>query len=117
MQSCPPLPALTPPPPRCAPTPPSAGNALGLIGVSGGILATLGSLQEGPATFAQVVGLLATGGLIGNQIASRIKITGGGRCVGARGALLVWACFVRWHVVCPTHDMWQQGAAATSFAV
>lgn len=30
------------------------GNALGLIGVSGGIVATLGSLQADPATYAQV---------------------------------------------------------------
>lgn len=52
------------------------GNALGLIGVSGGVVATLGSLTAGPESFAQVVGTLAAGGLVGNQIASRIKITG-----------------------------------------
>jgi NAD(P) transhydrogenase len=30
------------------------GNALGLIGVSGGIIATLGGLNTDPGTFAQV---------------------------------------------------------------
>jgi NAD(P) transhydrogenase len=51
------------------------GNALGLIGVSGGIAATLGGLNTDPGTYAQVVGSLAAGGLVGNQIASRINIT------------------------------------------
>lgn len=51
------------------------GNALGLIGVSGGIAATLGGLNTDPGTYAQVVGSLAAGGLVGNQIAARINIT------------------------------------------
>lgn len=51
------------------------GNALGLIGVSSGVVATLGGLNTDPGTYAQVVGSLAAGGLVGNQIASRINIT------------------------------------------
>lgn len=51
------------------------GNALGLIGVSGGIVATLGGLNTDPGTYTQVIGSLAAGGLVGNQIASRINIT------------------------------------------
>jgi hypothetical protein len=40
------------------PPPVPAGNALGLIGVSGGIAAALGSMHATPAVYAQVLGLL-----------------------------------------------------------
>lgn len=51
------------------------GNALGLVGVSSGILATLGSLSAPPAVLAQIVGCMAAGGALGANVASRIKIT------------------------------------------
>lgn len=43
--------------------------------MSSGVVATLGGLNTDPGTYAQVVGSLAAGGLVGNQIASRINIT------------------------------------------
>merc|ERR1712045_958023 len=51
------------------------GNALGMIGVSGGVVATLGSLAPSHPVLAQM-GLAAGGGaLIGSTIAKRIEIT------------------------------------------
>merc|ERR1711878_119394 len=51
------------------------GNALGMIGVSGGVAATLGQLMPNPEVLAQM-GLAAGGGaLIGSTIAKRIEIT------------------------------------------
>merc|ERR1719481_493570 len=51
------------------------GNALGIIGVSGGIAATLGLLQPNPAVLAQMVGAAGAGGLIGTTIAKRLEIS------------------------------------------
>merc|ERR1711963_507713 len=51
------------------------GNALGMIGVSGGVAATLGSLLPSHPVLAQM-GMVAGGGaLIGSTIAKRIEIT------------------------------------------
>merc|ERR1712223_941236 len=51
------------------------GNALGMIGVSGGVAATLGQLMPSHPVLAQM-GLAAGGGaLIGSTIAKRIEIT------------------------------------------
>ncbi|GBF90340.1 hypothetical protein Rsub_02446 [Raphidocelis subcapitata] len=70
------------------------GNALGLIGVSGGIVATLGAMQADPMTYAQVIGSLGVGGLVGNQIASRIKITDLPQMVAAYHSLVGLAATV-----------------------
>jgi len=51
------------------------GNALGMIGVSGGIAATLGLLQPSPEVLAQMVGAAGAGGLIGTTIAKRLEIS------------------------------------------
>lgn len=51
------------------------GNALGLIGVSSGVLATIGDLSVAPPVYAQICGLLGIGAAAGNYVASRIKIT------------------------------------------
>lgn len=51
------------------------GNALGIVGVSSGIVATLGNLTVAPPVYAQIIGLLTAGAAVGNQIATRIKIT------------------------------------------
>lgn len=51
------------------------GNALGLVGVSSGVAATLGSLAAPPAVLAQIVGSTAIGGTVGHLVAKRINIT------------------------------------------
>ncbi|XP_039733021.1 NAD(P) transhydrogenase, mitochondrial [Pteropus medius] len=51
------------------------GNALGMIGVSGGLAATLGGLNPSPELLAQMSGAMALGGTIGLTIAKRIQIS------------------------------------------
>ncbi|CAI2357199.1 unnamed protein product [Caenorhabditis sp. 36 PRJEB53466] len=51
------------------------GNALGIIGVTGGVGATLGILQPDFNTLLQMGGALGLGSLIGVGIANRIKVT------------------------------------------
>lgn len=51
------------------------GNSLGMIGVSTGIVATLGQLNISPELAIQMVGAMGTGGLIGTIVAKKIPIT------------------------------------------
>merc|ERR1719400_975464 len=51
------------------------GNALGIIGVSSGIAATLGIVQPNPEVLAQMAGTAVAGAGIGTTIAKRIEIT------------------------------------------
>jgi NAD(P) transhydrogenase len=51
------------------------GNALGMIGVSGGIASTLGLINPDPQTLIQMGAAVGSGALIGTAIASRIKVT------------------------------------------
>merc|ERR1719402_1260664 len=51
------------------------GNALGIIGVSTGIAATLGLLQPSPEVLAQMIGTAGLGGLIGTTIAKKLEIS------------------------------------------
>lgn len=51
------------------------GNALGMIGVSGGLAATLGGLNPSPELLTQMSGAMALGGTIGLTIAKRIQIS------------------------------------------
>eukprot|EP00884_Botryococcus_braunii_P006438 jgi/Botrbrau1/15796/Bobra.4_1s0147.1 len=51
------------------------GNALGIVGVTGGIAATLGSITANPAVVAQILGSLGLGGGIGAVLAKRMAIT------------------------------------------
>lgn len=51
------------------------GNNLGMIGVSGGIVATLGLLAPSYEVLAQMAGCMALGGAIGTTIAKKIEIT------------------------------------------
>ncbi|XP_048388003.1 NAD(P) transhydrogenase, mitochondrial-like [Stegostoma tigrinum] len=51
------------------------GNALGMIGVAGGIAATLGGLKPSPELLVQMSGAMAVGGTLGLGIASRIQIS------------------------------------------
>merc|ERR1712012_65053 len=51
------------------------GNALGMIGVSSGVAATLGLLQPNPEVLTQMAVVAAGGGAIGTTIAKKIEIT------------------------------------------
>ncbi|XP_055377553.1 NAD(P) transhydrogenase, mitochondrial-like [Condylostylus longicornis] len=51
------------------------GNALGMIGVSGGLAATLGFMSPSTEVLMQMAGVAAIGGSIGGIIAKRIQIT------------------------------------------
>ena len=51
------------------------GNALGMIGVSGGVAATLGSILPSHPVLAQMGMAAAGGALIGSTIAKKIEIT------------------------------------------
>ncbi|XP_061739579.1 NAD(P) transhydrogenase, mitochondrial-like [Nerophis ophidion] len=50
------------------------GNALGMMGVAGGIAATLGALKPSPELLSQMSLAMATGGTLGLTIAKRIEI-------------------------------------------
>uniref|UniRef100_A0AAY4BXD8 proton-translocating NAD(P)(+) transhydrogenase n=1 Tax=Denticeps clupeoides TaxID=299321 RepID=A0AAY4BXD8_9TELE len=51
------------------------GNALGMMGVAGGLVATLGALKPSPELLAQMSAAMAVGGTAGLTIAKRIQIT------------------------------------------
>merc|ERR1712233_31972 len=51
------------------------GNALGMIGVSSGVAATLGLLQPNPEVLTQMAVVAAGGGALGTAIAKKIEIT------------------------------------------
>merc|ERR1712198_567424 len=51
------------------------GNALGMIGVSSGVAATLGLLQPSPEVLTQMAVVAAGGGVLGTTIAKKIEIT------------------------------------------
>jgi len=51
------------------------GNALGIIGVSSGIAATLGLLQPNPEVLTQMAGTAGIGAVLGTTIAKKIEIT------------------------------------------
>ncbi|XP_008288239.1 NAD(P) transhydrogenase, mitochondrial-like, partial [Stegastes partitus] len=51
------------------------GNALGIMGVAGGIVATLGALKPNPELLAQMSAAMAVGGTAGLTIAKKIQIT------------------------------------------
>ncbi|CAL8352960.1 unnamed protein product [Merluccius merluccius] len=51
------------------------GNTLGMMGVAGGIAATLGALKPSPELLSQMSLAMATGGTLGLTIAKRIEIT------------------------------------------
>ncbi|TRY99384.1 hypothetical protein DNTS_002003 [Danionella cerebrum] len=51
------------------------GNALGMIGVAGGIIATFGALKPSPELMAQMSAAMAVGGTAGLTIAKKIQIS------------------------------------------
>merc|ERR1719330_797934 len=73
------------------------GNALGMIGVSTGVAATLGLLQPNPEVLTQMAVVAAGGGLLGTTIAKRIEITDLPQLVAAFHSLVgmaaVLTCF------------------------
>lgn len=52
-----------------------SGNNLGIIGVAGGIAATLGYMNPSLETLVQMAACLGVGGLIGSVVAKKIQIT------------------------------------------
>ena len=64
------------------------GNALGVVGVAGGVAATLGALGADVGTYAQIAGLLAAGGATGIAIARRMETTELPQTVAAFHALV-----------------------------
>merc|ERR1712223_901007 len=64
------------------------GNALGMIGVSGGVAATLGQLMPSHPVLAQMGMAAGAGGLIGTAIAKKIEITGLPQLVAAFHSLV-----------------------------
>jgi NAD(P) transhydrogenase len=52
-----------------------AGNALGIIGVTGGVATTLGVLNATPALYTQMAGAMVGGSAIGLGVARRVKVT------------------------------------------
>ena len=64
------------------------GNALGVVGVAGGVAATLGALGADAGTYAQIAGLLAAGGATGIAIARRMETTELPQTVAAFHALV-----------------------------
>ncbi|CAB3369044.1 Hypothetical predicted protein [Cloeon dipterum] len=73
------------------------GNTLGMIGVSGGIAATLGQLAPSNEVLAQMAAVSGVGGLLGAVIAKRIEITDLPQLVAAFHSLVglaaVLTCF------------------------
>jgi NAD(P) transhydrogenase len=51
------------------------GNAIGMVGVATGVLATIDAMKFSPEVLAQVGGLMGVGGAIGGVIANRIAVT------------------------------------------
>lgn len=76
------------------------GNALGMIGVAGGIAATLGILKPSPEQFVQMAACMGTGGLIGTVAAKKIEVTDLPQMVALFhslvGAAAVLTCFANY---------------------
>lgn len=49
------------------------GNALGMMGVAGGIAATLGALKPSPELLAQMSAAMAVGGTAGESVCIHVK--------------------------------------------
>uniref|UniRef100_A0AAY4ELA2 proton-translocating NAD(P)(+) transhydrogenase n=1 Tax=Denticeps clupeoides TaxID=299321 RepID=A0AAY4ELA2_9TELE len=85
------------------------GNALGMIGVSGGIAATLGALKPSPELLSQMSLAMATGGTIGLTIAKKIEISDLPQLVAAFHSLVglaaVLTCVAEFMIEHPHLDM------------
>ncbi|XP_010734896.1 NAD(P) transhydrogenase, mitochondrial [Larimichthys crocea] len=81
------------------------GNALGMMGVAGGIAATLGALKPSPELLAQMSAAMAVGGTAGLAIAKRIQITDLPQLVAAFHSLVglaaVFTCVAEYMIEYP----------------
>ncbi|XP_049460272.1 NAD(P) transhydrogenase, mitochondrial [Epinephelus fuscoguttatus] len=81
------------------------GNALGMIGVAGGVAATLGALKPSPELLAQMSAAMAVGGTTGLAIAKRIQITDLPQLVAAFHSLVglaaVFTCVAEYMIEYP----------------
>ncbi|XP_060136293.1 NAD(P) transhydrogenase, mitochondrial [Zootoca vivipara] len=84
------------------------GNALGMMGVAGGMAATLGGLKPSPELLAQMSGAMALGGTIGLTIAKRIQISDLPQLVAAFHSLVglaaVLTCVAEYMIEYPHFD-------------
>ncbi|TKS84573.1 NAD(P) transhydrogenase, mitochondrial [Collichthys lucidus] len=84
------------------------GNALGMMGVAGGIAATLGALKPSPELLAQMSAAMAVGGTAGLAIAKRIQITDLPQLVAAFHSLVglaaVLTCVAEYMIEYPHFD-------------
>ncbi|KAL1435688.1 hypothetical protein MTO96_010475 [Rhipicephalus appendiculatus] len=82
------------------------GNALGMVGVSGGIAATLGAMDLTPELTTQVAACMGAGAGIGLLVAKKIEITDLPQLVAAFHSLVglaaVLTCFATYMVDYPT---------------
>ncbi|KAH6927593.1 hypothetical protein HPB50_006129 [Hyalomma asiaticum] len=82
------------------------GNALGMVGVSGGIAATLGAMDLTPELATQVAACMGAGAGIGLLVAKKIEITDLPQLVAAFHSLVglaaVLTCFATYMVDYPT---------------
>ncbi|XP_008119073.1 NAD(P) transhydrogenase, mitochondrial [Anolis carolinensis] len=85
------------------------GNALGMIGVAGGIAATLGALKPSPELLAQMSTAMAMGGTMGLTIAKRIEISDLPQLVAAFHSLVglaaVLTCVAEYMIEYPHLDV------------
>ncbi|KAM8876951.1 NAD(P) transhydrogenase, mitochondrial isoform 2-T3 [Synchiropus picturatus] len=84
------------------------GNALGMMGVAGGVAATLGALKPSPELLSQMSLAMATGGTLGLTIAKRIEISDLPQLVAAFHSLVglaaVFTCVAEFMIEYPHLD-------------
>lgn len=96
------------------------GNALGMIGVSSGLLATLSGLGASPQLMTQMLTSIGMGGVIGTVIARRMAITDLPQLVAAFhsfvGLAAVLTCMATYMTEC-THLMTDPSGSVTKAAL
>uniref|UniRef100_A0A8D0AG86 proton-translocating NAD(P)(+) transhydrogenase n=1 Tax=Sander lucioperca TaxID=283035 RepID=A0A8D0AG86_SANLU len=84
------------------------GNTLGMMGVAGGIAATLGALKPSPELLSQMSLAMATGGTLGLTLAKRIEISDLPQLVAAFHSLVglaaVFTCVAEFMIEYPHLD-------------
>merc|ERR1712038_1818595 len=81
------------------------GNALGMIGVSSGVAATLGLLQPSPEVLTQMAVCAGAGGILGTGIAKKIEITDLPQLVAAFHSLVGMAAMLTCFATDPAATM------------
>jgi NAD(P) transhydrogenase len=84
------------------------GNALGMIGVSSGVAATLGIIKPSPELFTQMAACMGIGGTMGMVLAKKIEVTDLPQMVAffhsLVGAAAVLTCIANYMVEVPHFD-------------